>query len=140
MFELIPASCNDHISSIYAQLGHPQINFDSFWDVYNQLREAVDEELLFRSSTGVFDDTSSDDPDDAQLPFSHLRPCRFGEGGNPAGRIVDEGEVIVLHLPLRLIPFLSLEVRDYHAGERSGMAPGNYSCKCSYLPRQQSSS
>ena len=113
MFDLVPASCNDHISSIYAQLGHPQINFDSFWDVFNQLREAVDEGLLFRSSSGVFDDTSSsDDPDNAQLPLSHLHSCRFGEGGIPAGRIVDEGEGD------RLTPFFA-----------------SNSCKRSYLPR-----
>ena len=90
MFDLVPTSCNNHISSIYALLGHPQIDFNSFWDVYNQLREAVDEEFLFRSSTGVFDEghTSEDDPNGAQLPLSNLRSCEFGEGGVPAGRIV----------------------------------------------------
>jgi hypothetical protein len=74
MFDLVPASCNNHISSIYAQLGHLQINFDSFWDVFNQLCEAVDEEIIFCSSSGVFNDTL-DDLDDAQLPLSHLHSC-----------------------------------------------------------------
>jgi hypothetical protein len=107
VFDLVPPSCNKHISSIYAQLGHPQIDFHSFWDVYNQLRDGVDEELLFRSSTGAFPEENTgipeDDPDVAELPLSHLRSCRFGEDGVPAG-----------------------EVSEYRAGlggEGSGMAP-----------------
>jgi hypothetical protein len=132
VFDLIPSDCNKHISTIYAQLGHPQINFDSFWDVYNQLRDAVDAEYLFHSSTGVFPedhtDIAEDDPNNAELPLSHLCSCQFGEDGVPAERIIEEGEVIVVsHLPLLLIHFLS-EVPESHAalrgaGEGSGMAP-----------------
>ena len=91
MFDLVPPSCNKHISSVYAQLGRPQIDFHSFWDVYNQLRDGVDAELLFRSSTGAFPEEHTgipeDDPDVAELPLSHLRSCRFGEDGVPAGEV-----------------------------------------------------
>lgn len=97
MFDLVPPTCDKHISSIYAQLGHPQIDFHSFWDVYNRLREAVDEEVLFRYSTGAFPEEHvvviEDDPNPPELPLSHLRSCRFGEGGIPAGQIIEEGEV-----------------------------------------------
>jgi hypothetical protein len=82
VFNLVPADCNNHISSVYAQLGHPQIDFNSFWDVYNQLRDAVDVEFLFRSSTGVFPEehlsvpkVPEDNQNIAELPLSHLRPC-----------------------------------------------------------------
>jgi hypothetical protein len=99
VFDLVPPSCNNHISSIYARLGHPEINFHSFWDVHNQLRDAVDAEFLFHSSTGAFPDEHTgipkDDPDvaeAAELPLSHLRSCQFGEDGVPAGQIIDEGE------------------------------------------------
>jgi hypothetical protein len=96
VFDLVPLSCNEHISSIYAQLRHPQINFESFWDVYNQLREAVDEEFLFHSSTGTFPKEYTgipeDDPNAEELPLSHLHSCQFGEDGVPAGQIIEEGK------------------------------------------------
>lgn len=103
MFDLVPPSCNKHISSVYAQLGRPQIDFDSFWDVYNELRDAVDAEFLFRSSTGIFPEEHAgipedDDPNNAELPLSHLRPCRFNEEGVPAEQIIEEGKAPSSHL------------------------------------------
>ena len=95
MFDLVPPSCNKHISSIYAQLGHPQVDFHSFWDVYNQLRDAVDAEFLFCSSNGTFPEELAgipDSEDDPELPLPHLRACQFGENGVPAGQIIEEGE------------------------------------------------
>lgn len=96
VFDIVPPSCNTHISSIYAQLGHPQINFYSFWDVYNQLRDAVDAEFLFDSSTGAFPEEqhtgiSEDDPNVVELPLSHLRSCQFGgEDGVRPGQSIEE--------------------------------------------------
>jgi hypothetical protein len=100
VFDLVPPSCNKHISLIYAQLGHPQINFHSFWDVYNQLRDAVDAEFLFYSSTGMFPEETGIPEDDSnvadettELPLSHLHSCRFGEGGVPGLRGEGSGMV-----------------------------------------------
>ena len=80
---------------MYAQLGRPQINFHSFWDVYKQLRDAVDADFLFHSSTGAFPEDPTgvpeDDPNVAELPLSHLRSCRFGEDGVPSRQIIEEG-------------------------------------------------
>ena len=132
MFDLVPTSCNKHISSIYAQLGHPQIDFHSFWDVYNQLRDAVDAEFLFDSSTGTFPEehtsTPDDDPNITKLPLSHLRACQFGEDGVPAGETIEEGEADHFPTPSLLLsdPFLSSEVSEHRARlreEGSGMAP-----------------
>jgi hypothetical protein len=71
------------------------VGFDSFWDVYNQLRDAVDSEFLFQSSIGAFDEEStskdSDTVDIEQLPLSHLRPCEFGKDGIPAEQVIHEG-------------------------------------------------
>jgi len=130
VFDLVPPDCNEHISSIYSQLGHPQINFHSFWDVYNQLRDAVDAEFLFHSSTRAFPEEHTgipeDDPNVAELSHSNLRSCQFGEDGVPAEQIIEEGEADrCLTLPLLLICFLSAEVLEYRAGlrrEGSGMA------------------
>ena len=80
--------------------------FDSFWHVYNWLRDAVDSEFLFQSSVGVFDEANtqatqqSEDFNIDQLPLSHLRPCEFGKDGIPAEQSIGE------HLSY-LIPFLS---------------------------------
>ena len=93
MFDLVPPSCEKHISLIYAQFGRPQINFHSFWDVYNQLRDAVDADFLFHSSTGTFPEELASIPeDDPERPLPHLRSCQYGEHGVPAGQIIEEGE------------------------------------------------
>lgn len=100
IFELIPRECDKHISSVYAKLGSLGVNFSSFWDVYNQLCNAVDSGFMARTGT-----TNTSDDEDAvtveallededaieRLPLSGLHPCVFGENGVPAGRI-DEGE------------------------------------------------
>lgn len=96
VFKLVPTTCEEHISLVYAQLGSPEVCFDSFWNVYNQLRDAVDPELLFQSSTNTFDEEdasekSCEDPDVDQLPLRHLRACEFGKDGIPAGQTI-EGE------------------------------------------------
>jgi hypothetical protein len=65
---------------VYAQLGSPEVEFDSFWHVYNLLRDALDSEYLFQSSVGVFDEeNTSRDSDIDQLPLHHLRGYEFGD-------------------------------------------------------------
>jgi len=110
VFDLVPPGCNKHISSIYSQLGRPQIDFDSFWDVYNQLRDAVDAEFLFHSSTGAFPEEHTGIPEDvpnvAELQQSQLRPCQFGKDAVPAEQIIEEGEADhCLMPPLTSNPF-----------------------------------
>lgn len=84
VFSLVPTRCEEHISSVYAQLGGPEVGFDTFWDIYNQVRDAVDSEFLFESSIGDIDEeTSSEDSDPNQPPLQHLRACEFGENGIP---------------------------------------------------------
>jgi hypothetical protein len=70
--------------------------FDSFWHVYNRLRDAVDSEFLFQSNVRVFDEANtqvtqqSEDFDIDQRPLSHLRPCEFGKDGIPAEQSIGE--------------------------------------------------
>ena len=62
------------------------MNFHSFWDIYNQVRNAVDSDLLFWSSIGVTDEENKrkdPKPDARQGPLQHLQPCEFGEDGIP---------------------------------------------------------
>jgi len=63
------------------------VGFDSFWDVYNQVCDAVDSDFLFRSNTGAFDEenpSGSEDP--GERPLQHLEPCEFGKDGIPSAR------------------------------------------------------
>lgn len=100
IFDLIPVGCEEHISSVYAELGSPEINISSFWDVYNQVCDAVDSEFLCRTTADTFPHGESTPDLDGvveQLPLSNLRPCVFGENGVPAAQIY-EGEADILFL------------------------------------------
>jgi hypothetical protein len=69
------------------------VGFDSFWDVYKLLCDAVDSEYLFQSSVGVFDEeNTSKDSNVDQRPLRHLRACEFGQDGIPAGISEEEAE------------------------------------------------
>jgi len=84
VFSLVPTQCEEHISSVYARLGSPEVGYHSFWDVYNQLRDTVDSEMLFESGLDPVDeDDVSEVPDANQPPLQQLRPCQFGQNGIP---------------------------------------------------------
>jgi len=88
----VPVECKEHISSVYVKLGSPRVNFYSFWDVYNQLCDAVESDLLARTTIGTSmrrGESVSEDEDE-QLPLSDLCPCVFGENGVPAGQLSGE--------------------------------------------------
>ena len=88
----MPVECEEHISSVYVKLGSPRVNFYSFWDVYNQLCDAVESDLLacttIGTSTRCGESVSEDE--DEQLLLSDLHPCVFGENGVPAGQLSGE--------------------------------------------------
>jgi hypothetical protein len=85
VFSLVPTQCEEHISLVYVQLGSPEVGYHSFWDVYNQLRDAVDSEMLFESSLDPVDEDDVSDALDAnQPPLQDLEPCEFGQNGVPA--------------------------------------------------------
>lgn len=87
MFDLIPADCEEHISSAYAALGSPEVDFHSFWQVYNQLRDAVDTDVWVSDSENMSGGEGADaDADADELPLNHLLPCVLGENGVPEGR------------------------------------------------------
>jgi hypothetical protein len=84
--------CHEHISAAYSQLGQPEVNFSTFWEVYNHLRDAVDSDILFQSATDRLasdGENNGENSDGDQLPLSHLLPCEFGQNGVPAGKTVE---------------------------------------------------
>jgi hypothetical protein len=95
IFDLIPRNCVEHISSAYAQIRSPEVNFDSFWDVYNNLRDAVvfsptDLDSIPQDGSGEL----NDEPLVSGLPFSQLQECEFGANGIPS--LVEYGGVLQL--------------------------------------------
>ena len=49
VFELVPPPFHEHISQLYIAIGQPEVNTETFWDIYlrllRQLREGHDEQL-----------------------------------------------------------------------------------------------
>lgn len=87
VFELVPADCKQYISLAYAKLGSPEVNFYLFWQVYNQLRDAVDPDFWTTTDSHVSDGENMSEGEGAdtdELPLNHLRPCVLGENGVPA--------------------------------------------------------
>ena len=83
------------------------MGFHLFWDVYNQVRNAVDSDFLFQASIGAIDEeeNTSEDSDVYQRPLEDLRPCEFGKNGIPAGQY--EGEADCMTSFLHALPDLS---------------------------------
>jgi hypothetical protein len=75
VFHLVPPCCEEHISSVYAELESPGVEFESFWQVYNQVHNAVDKDFLFEAATTTFDEenaSGSEELDANQLPLHYL--------------------------------------------------------------------
>ena len=111
------------------QLGSPEVGYHSFWDVYKEVRGAVDSDFLFQTGMGVIDEDARDEcegpeSDAHQRPLQHLQPCEFGRDGIPP--VVHEGEIdlVTSFLPtIFLICYLPSEEPEYSARLSDG-APG----------------
>jgi hypothetical protein len=80
-----PRRCS--LSSIYAQLGSPVVDFHSFWTVYNTLRNAADLDI-FSSCTVMISRARTHLKVARILSVSHLCPC---VNGVPATQTVQHG-------------------------------------------------
>ena len=43
VFELVPPAFHDYVSSAYSEIGKPNVNIDTFWEVYLNLLQRLDE-------------------------------------------------------------------------------------------------
>ena len=71
------------------------MEFKSFWQVYNQVCDAVDEDFLSKATATTFDEenaSASKELDANQLPLHHLGPCEFGKNRIPAVQSTCNGE------------------------------------------------
>lgn len=81
VFELVPAAFHDHISEAYSAIGEPNINMDTFWEVYLHLRQQL-HEPRHQSLTEVltsYDHASNQyDSDDVPL-LPNMEQFRLGQ-------------------------------------------------------------
>lgn len=71
------------------------MGFHTFWDIYNQMRDAVDSELLFESGIGLVDEESRPEDSDANHPpLQDLQPCEFGRNGIPPVQYEGEADCL----------------------------------------------
>ena len=71
------------------------MEFKSFWQVYNQVRNAIDKDFQFKADGATFDEenaSASEELDANQLPLHHLWPCKFGKNVIPVAQSTRKGE------------------------------------------------
>jgi hypothetical protein len=85
IFQLDPPNYQEHISHAYAQIGSPGVNLDMFWDVYNELREAVNDRPMSDNAVVKRHEYGSvhESGENQGLPLFDLQPCMFGVNGIP---------------------------------------------------------
>ena len=107
------------------------MSFHSFWDVYNQVRDAVDSDFLFRSSVGVIDEEDQSEnskSDTRQCRLSHLQSCEFGRNGVPStqheGETDSERSFLRTRFLIYCFPSEEIELEPEYSGRISEGAPG----------------
>jgi hypothetical protein len=85
IFSLLPPNLQQHVSEVYVQIGSPDVSFNSFWNVYLHLQDAVDSSPLshdialeLRSQEFVHEGGENQG-----LLLIELQPCEFGLNGIP---------------------------------------------------------
>lgn len=80
VFDLVPQAFHDHVSNAYSEIGKPNVNVDTFWEVYlgllRRLRERSPEqvsEILTSYQANV-----EEDPDNVPL-LPNMEDFRLGQ-------------------------------------------------------------
>ena len=86
VFELVPAAFHHHVSEAYSAIGEPNINMDTFWEVYLHLRQQLHEphhQSLMEVLTS-YDHDQSDSDDVPLLP--DMEQFRLGQSLDLGGK------------------------------------------------------
>ena len=80
VFELVPAAFHDHVSEAYSAIGEPNINMETFWEVYLHLRQQL-HEPRHQSLTEVLTSYhNQDDLDSIDIPLlPNMEQFRLGQ-------------------------------------------------------------
>ena len=102
VFQLVPPSFEPYVNQCFEELGKPEVDIESFWDVYRRLRDLVEVAIPGDVVVAISEGTV-DDGDNAPEPFAlgHMKEPVLGGaavleddrdegGGDENGE--DEGE------------------------------------------------
>lgn len=75
IFDLVPPPFQELVDQCYDELGRPVVTFESFWEVYRDLRDEVDTTIPLNVVTSLNQSASSDPGEDEGIEFTlaHLR-------------------------------------------------------------------
>ena len=95
VFQLVPPDFEAYVTSCFKALGEPEVNFETFWDVYCRLRDLVENSIpddvaeTLRENV-VDDDESTPEPEG----FSQMKEPVVGDTGVERGRNDNEDKVV----------------------------------------------
>jgi hypothetical protein len=87
IFDLVPPIIHEHISAAYNNIGRPAVDFNSFWDVYDWLRDAADVAPLSQAASDALEAQEPDSAGEVNPllePYANLQRCEFGKNGIPS--------------------------------------------------------
>jgi hypothetical protein len=100
VFQLVPPLFQEIISSCYAAIGRPVVSFDTFWDIYLHLREAIEEGPVSQQiTTEIETHFASIHEENAQLHFPDLGELNDGRI-QVGGAQLYEGKSSINHHPV----------------------------------------
>jgi hypothetical protein len=77
VFELVPATFHNHVSEAYSAIGEPNVNMETFWEVYLRLRQQL--EPHHQSLTEVLTSCHNQD-DSVDIPLlPNMEQFRLGQ-------------------------------------------------------------
>jgi hypothetical protein len=83
VFQLVPPAFLKHVSSAYQTLQQPDVSFETFWDIFLELRDLVEVNAMPNQvSTEVQDHASFEENEDRTRPiFPNLGQFNIGHSG-----------------------------------------------------------
>lgn len=75
IFELVPHPFQEIVDRCYSDMGHPAVEFESFWEIYCDLRDRVEATIPHSIVTSLNQSIFSEPGEDEDVPFTlaHLR-------------------------------------------------------------------
>ncbi|GJE88520.1 hypothetical protein PsYK624_046030 [Phanerochaete sordida] len=94
VFELVPPVFAEFISSVYAEMGSPTVEFESFWNIYLVMLTLAQQRLPFCPAVQAVLDMYVDAPDAGEnndIPLmAHENVAELGLNGIPAAHAIHE--------------------------------------------------
>jgi len=100
VFQIVPSDFKSYLTQCFEDLGKPEVNFETFWDVYCGLRDLVG--VAVPGNVTVTLSESTGDGDNGMLePFAlaHLKELDLGVDGEGSEGYDEDGEDVEEEFP-----------------------------------------